>query len=328
MKRIDDLFHVHKGQSSLFREYDPGRVIYVTNSSDANGVLGFVEPLDTDKVFDFTGIVVSSFSRMSNSCGARVQRPPFVACSRSGNGLLVLEPKELMPVEQLAYIAAYINRAHGWRFTWYRQATKDRLASLDVPDKGTDIAFPLRRILPKRSEATPREVSLHFRLVRLNSLFSFKAGEYHAESDLEPGFIPLVSCGDESNGTLGHYSVPAGNVHTHKLTIAFNGRPLTTHYHPYRFGAKDDVAVATPRQPMRITTLFFVQMILNRERWRYSYYRKCFMGKLSRLDINFPYAGDLLDEDGMEACILAHPYWPYLENRLRVRHSADEQPIT
>ncbi|MGH9437897.1 MAG: hypothetical protein ACRD22_08370 [Terriglobia bacterium] len=131
--RVDDLFEVHRASSGLFSEYESGPVAYVSNASDSNGVVGFVEPLTTDTVFCFTGIVVNAFSRTPESCGARIQTPPFVACGRSGNGLLVLEPRQPLTTGQLAHIAAYLNRAHGWRFTWYRQATKDRFQGLSIP---------------------------------------------------------------------------------------------------------------------------------------------------------------------------------------------------
>lgn len=322
MKRIDELFHVHRARSRLFSEYEPGRVAYVTNSADTNGVLGFVEPLDGDRVFDFTGIVVNSFSRTVDSCGARVQTPPFIACSRSGNGLLVLEPKSEMTIGTLAYLAAYINHAHGWRFTWYRQATKDRLIGLPIPESSKQIAFPVKRLLPVRNELRRPTIKMRFKAMPLDSLFSLNPGDHHSEADLERGSIPLVSCGDENNGVISYVDVPGDTIHQNCLTIAFNGRPLTTKYHPYSLTAKDDVAVAEPKKPLRLTSLLFVQMMLNRERWRYSYYRKCFVDKLRRFEIQLPYSNGNLDEDAMAASITCHPYWPYMASHMDVQPGA------
>ncbi len=316
MKRIDEVFDVHRARSGLFDEYEPGTVAYVTNSSDTNGVLGFVEPRDGDTVFQFTGIVVNSFSRTPGSCGARVQVPPFIACSRSGNGLLVLEPKKHMTAGHLAHLAAYINRAHGWRFTWYRQATKDRLRGLLILEEPTETLFPVKQLLPERSEGRPEPPMMRFKALPLDALFVLKAGEYHAGSELGPGPVPLVSCGDENNGVVGYFDVPADGLHRNSLTVAFNGRPLTTKYHPYTFAAKDDIAVAIPRRPLRLTSLLFIQMMLNRERWRYSYYRKCFVDKLNRFEVMLPDLNGALDENAMEAAIGSHPYWLYMKSRL------------
>lgn len=320
MKRIDELFVVHRARSDLFEEYEQGACAYVSNTSDANGVMGFVKPRPTDIVFGFTGIVINSFSRTPRSCGARVQIPPFIACGRSGNGLLVLEPRKPMSNGRLAYIAAYINRVHGWRFTWYRQATLDRAINLTVPDNAPNVSFPVKKLLPSRGKPKLLRVSLVSKLIRLDRLFDLRPGNHHAESALDVGSTPLVSCGDENNGVVGFYDVPP--KYANCLSIAFNGRPLTTKYHPYKFAAKDDVAVAIPRQPLELTTLLFVQMMLNRERWRYSYYRKCYAEKLNRVEIPLPHGKDgQLDEGGMKSTIETAPYWTWLCNKLRAFQS-------
>lgn len=317
MSRVDDLFIVHRARSGLFEEYDPGTVAYVSNGSDTNGVLGFVKPLDGDAVFTFTGIVINAFSRTPGSCGARVQTPPFIACGRSGNGLLVLESKASMSVAALAYYAAFINRAHGWRFTWYRQATKDRFSGLRIPDKPIETALPIKDLMPARRAATIPLESLRFAPVPLDRLFELKPGDYHAESDLSPGSFPLVSCGDEDNGVIAYVDVPAEDLYCDRLTIALNGRPLTAKFHSYRFAAKDDVAVVLPRNATRVSTLLFVQMMLNRERWRYSYYRKCFIEKLRRFELALPVdRSGMLDEAAMARVIESTEYWPFLKKRL------------
>jgi hypothetical protein len=317
MARIDDLFHVRRARSRLFDEYEPGPVAYVSNGSDTNGVVGFVEPQEGDRVFGFTGIVVNAFSRAPNSCGARIQTPPFIASGRSGNGLLVLEPKLSMSMGQLAYLAAYLNRVHGWRFTWYRQTTKDRFSGLPIPDDPPVTRFPVAELLPDRGQQAAPIPPLRLKRVPLGTLFDLRPGDYHAESDLLPGAMPLVSCGDEDNGVVAFVEAPEGRIYRHQLTIALNGRPLTTKYHPYPFAAKDDVAVATVRSALRLTTLLFVQAMLNRERWRYSYYRKCFMDKLRRFEVALPTKSDgNPDEEGMARVVEATPYWRFLEQRV------------
>lgn len=263
MPRVDELFRIHRGRSELFDRYAPGPVAYVSNLSEANGVLGQVTPRPGDTVFEYPAIVLNSFSRLPQSCGARVMQPPFIASSRSGNGLLVLEPLELMSVDLLGRMAAYINLAHGWRFTWYRQVTRDRVAPLMLP--GPDFAWPTICAVPQLPDRQPRQhlppLSAHRKFL-LSELFSLRAGGYHAVSHLKPGAVPIISCADEHNGVIGRYAVPEDHRHRDCLTIAFNGRPLTTKYHPYEFAAKDDVAVATPRRPMALTTLLYVKMAL------------------------------------------------------------------
>ncbi len=160
--------------------------------------------------------------------------------------------------------------------------------------------------------------ALHLKSFAVEDLFHLKAGDFHSLlSELDAGTVPVVSCGDTNNGIVGAFDVPTFALYRDAMTIAFNGRPLTTKLHPYPFGAKDDVAVAIPRVPTSAAALVYIQAALNAERWRFSYYRKCFMGKLKRLRITLPVtAAGALDHDFMEAAVKAQPYWWFLEPRL------------
>jgi type I restriction enzyme M protein len=91
---------------------------------------------------------------------------------------------------------------------------------------------------------------------------------------------------------------------------------LTTKYHPYDFATKDDVAVCFPRKPWRLSTIVFVQLMMAREKWRYSYYRKCFMGKLRRQSVVLPAKGVNVDEDTIETIMESTTYWAALKPRL------------
>jgi type I restriction enzyme M protein len=157
-----------------------------------------------------------------------------------------------------------------------------------------------------------------FRTFTIDELFELKAGAFHNVSELDPGPVPIASCADLGNGIIGTYDVPADALYTDGLTIAFNGTPLTTKLHPYRFAAKDDVAVATPKQELPVAALIFVQAAINAERWRFSYYRKCFMAKLRRTTVTLPIAEDgQLDVPFMEAAVKAQRFWWFLEPRVR-----------
>jgi hypothetical protein len=150
-------------------------------------------------------------------------------------------------------------------------------------------------------------------LVKLETIFDLKSGEHHSLGDLLPGKTPVVSCGNEDNGIAAFCDVHA--PYQSALTIALNGATLATKYHPYRFAAKDDVAICTPKTPLRLTSLLFIQAMLNRERWRYSYYRKCYMNKLPRFSLALPVKGSGLDEDLMEMLVTTAPYWDYLKSQ-------------
>lgn len=171
----------------------------------------------------------------------------------------------------------------------------------------------------KGSTATPTPFTIKkmpkFRSFRIDDLFDLRPGDYHSLSDEDPGDIPVASCGDGGNGISGMHALPDHHIYRDALTIAFNASPLTTKIHPYPFGAKDDVAVAIPRQPMTPETLIFIQAQLNAERWRFSYYRKCFRAKLGRTTVELPAKNGGLDVDFMKDCVQAQKYWWFLSPR-------------
>lgn len=311
MKPIEGLFHLHRAKSGLFSEYSPGDVAYVGNGLANNAVVGFVMPLAEDKIFHFKGIVISAF------CEATVQAPPFVACGRAGNGLVALEPIEAMPVEQLAYIAAYINQAVRWRFNWYRQTTIDRIKQLLVPSEmPSGVRFDVRSAMPPKSEKKRVAWQLNLQPFALGDIFTLEPGHFHSVGHLPSGLTPIVSCGDHNNGVIGYYDI--GNISTdvNRITIAFNGEnALTAKYHPYRFAAKDDVAICHPKHPLLPSTEVYIQTMVNRERWRYSYYRKCYADKLRRFEVSLPSKKGQIDEETIQAVVEASPYWSYVKTR-------------
>ena len=134
----------------------------------------------------------------------------------------------------------------------------------------------------------------------LGELFDLVPGAFHAKAELEAGRVPLVSCGWEGNGVIGYFDIPSEFTHERTVTVAFNGTPLTANFHPYRFGAKDDVAVLVPKQSMPEAVLLHVAALLNASRWRYSYGRKCYREKLARVSVDLPV--DLRGKIDSERC--------------------------
>lgn len=156
-----------------------------------------------------------------------------------------------------------------------------------------------------------------FKDFSLDSIFSLTAGDYHSLADERLGPLPVASCADADNGIIGGYLIPPRDVYQNALTIAYNGSPLTTKLHPYRFAAKDDVAVAIPFDDHPVEALIFIVAALNAERWRFSYYRKCFQAKLGRLLIKLPVDDNgEMDIDWMVSAVRAQPYWWFLAPRL------------
>lgn len=144
-----------------------------------------------------------------------------------------------------------------------------------------------------------------------------KSGDFHSISELDSGATALISCGDTNNGVVGYFDIPEELTFRRALTVAYNGSwPLMTKFHPYTFGAKDDVAVLTPRSPLRDTTLLYVAALLNGNVWRYSYGRKCFREKLRNVTVFVPTENNLIDENAVANFCPPHlqEFWDSIQN--------------
>jgi len=306
MTLVRDLFTIQGARSTPFDDHEPGEVAFITNGYRDNGTLGYVAPLPEDRVFTNPAICVSAF------CEATVPKNPFIARGNGGSGLTILIPKEPMSHTDLWAYAGYISSRHGWKFSFGRMATRSRLEVLDLPTAPPRIptANPdalLPRVARPRREGAP----LSFATVMLTRFFNIVSGDFHSVEELEAGEVPLVSCGDQDNGIIGFYTPPADKVYRNALTVAYNGDyPLMAKYHPYRFAAKDDVAVLHPKEPMKLSTILFIQMLLSREVWRHSYGRKLYKARLEKFELKIPVtAQGGIDEVAIQTWLESNPLW-------------------
>ena len=309
--KVKDLFNVHNAKSQAFEAHESGNIPFITNGLANNGFKGYVKPMAGEKVFDFTGICLSAFAE------ATVHEPPYLPRGNGGSGLIVLEPKTTMTSHELLYYSAYINKRISWRFSFGRMVTLDRAKEIPLIDYDPSIKIIDESILLPPQNTTNMAVNIkRFAWVQIGSLFDLHSGDYHKASELPDGEIPLVSCADRSNGVLRYCDIPTDLRYQFALTIAYNGQlPLITKFHPYEFGAKDDVAVCIPKRDLRFSTLIFIQYMLNRETWRHSYGRKCYKAKLKRFKISLPVDTEgNIDEDVIEKIVSNASYWEYYKS--------------
>lgn len=316
MTRIRDIFELNTAQSHSYNSYQKGSVAFVSNGFSNNGVVGYVEPQKRDKVINKISICVSAF------CEATVQLPPFIARGNGGSGLVILTPLSEIKHEELLWYASYINESVKWRFSFGRMVVKDRLVNIEIPNKAYKITMTVGSILPKRKATSKNTSKFNMVNVSLIDMFDIKSGDYHKATDLNDGETPLISCGKNDNGLVKYCDIPEENIYQNSLTVAYNGAPLTTNYHPYYFAAKDDVAILMPKKAYKATTVLFIQMILNSESWRYSYGRKCFREKLSQMSIKLPMNENEIDEVLIEQLMKNTSYWDYVESIIK-----DSKPV-
>ncbi len=309
--KLAELFDTTYGQ----REYhskenlDNGKTLLISSQGEDNGCYGF---FDVEIEFKPPFITVPSTGSIGE---AFVQLYP---CCVDDN-CLVLIPKKKYSSEYLFYISSII-RHHKWRFMYGRQITPERLGRIEVlnfEEFKTKLDFReiYQKLIPKKQEVKEIDYKPKKRDFLLSELFDVTSGEYHSINNLKSGKVPLISCSDNDNGISGFYEIPNNKTHKDCITIAYDGRPLTAKFHDYTFSAYDNVGVLNSKFSMKKTTLLFICLILNIERWRYGYGRKCYKQKLEKLTLKLPVNKDnKLDEYFIEEVMINRDMFGYFKN--------------
>jgi len=151
----------------------------------------------------------------------------------------------------------------------------------------------------------------------LTELFEqpIKTGSYHKSSELDSGEIPLVSCVSVDCGFEGFFNIEnKKHIQQNAITIASDGAPLTSFYHYYQFTTKDNVLICKPLREYKFSTLLFFVTQINSLKWRFSYGRKCYENKASKLKIFLPInnKGEL-DEEYLNLVFKKTEMWSILK---------------
>jgi type I restriction-modification system DNA methylase subunit len=173
-----------------------------------------------------------------------------------------------------------------------------------------DLNNPILGEFKKQKTTSLSTKRFNYRNFYPDDLFEISRGDYHVSSSLDDGTIPLISCKSVENGIEGYFDIDTG-IHQNCLTIASDGSwPLTTFYQPYRFAAKDNVIICSPKDSLKMRTLLFISAQLNSQIWRFSYGRKAYLNKLSKIQISLPIkANGQIDEKSIESIVNSSPIW-------------------
>ena len=283
MKEAISLFRIHRASSKAFVDHDKGKIPFVSNGFMNNGIVGFVEPLPRDKIFNFQGICVSAF------CEATIQYPPFIARGNGGSGLSVLEPKEAMTKSELYWYASYINQAVRWRFSFGRMLKRERLEKLQLPSPQSATVPDFAVFVPNKPKTRKLILEeIRWQKFKISDLFNVERGGFHSLAHLVEGDIMTISRVAENNGVAGYFERPskAQLYEMGDLTVSTLGGD--TFFQTNTFMATDNVLILTPKKPMTITVRLFVVYMLNRDKWRYSYGRQSYKTKFEQAELLLP----------------------------------------
>jgi len=151
----------------------------------------------------------------------------------------------------------------------------------------------------------------------VTDLFKLHRGHFHSIADLDPGNFPTISRVSTDNGFVGVFDKPNGASVWPQKTITVSSVTGDAFIQPIPFIATDNVVLCVLKpyyQYLRLTSLLFIQSMMNSIKWRYSYGRQCYKTKYSKTEIPLPINIEgALDEDFMAAFVKGAKNWPIVK---------------
>lgn len=135
------------------------------------------------------------------------------------------------------------------------------------------------------------------KFINIKKAFDIYTAKSKAFDDYSSGDTPFVSNGFYNNGVVGFHAMPDDAELYEPLTITVSTVSGDSFVQLDKYLATDNVVVCTPKVKMSIETLFFIAMMLNREKWRWLYGRQCYKTKFSKTEILLPLKNNKIDED-------------------------------
>ena len=309
MPMIEDLFHVTKGRGGYIKDLGGGDTPLVSATSRDNGITALV---DDAPEFKAPAVTVERVTGQ-----AFVQLADF---STVPDDLSVLIPKRKMDLDKLYILASFINNSR-WRFSFARKLTPTRLKRLVVPDvtgKSFQVVDMKNLLKSQQGKGSIIEHSLQFKSFNITELFRLIRGDFHALSRLKEGNTPTVSRVSYDSGIAGYFAKPPKAKLYQPLTITISTVTGDAFVQLQPFIATDNVLILLPKTQYAVTTLFFMQALLNREKWRCTYGRQLYKAKFRKTEIMLPVtAKGELDEEYMKSVVSNAPYWNLLESYIK-----------
>lgn len=231
----------------------------------------------------------------------------------TGFHVLVLSAKTEMRTDELLFYAACV-RKNKYKYSYGRQANKtlkDILVPSKMPDEFKNIDVKKLNTLKRKSILNKNDFVLNknnWENYGLNSLFNITGSKTTPLLELEEygkGKYPYVTTQATNNGVEGFYDfyTEEGNVLT--VDSAVLGYCA---YQPENFSASDHVEKLMPKFKMNKYTAMFLVTILNLERYRYNYGRKCSQTRMEQIKIKLPAKNGQPDFEFMESYIKSLAY--------------------
>jgi Type I restriction modification DNA specificity domain len=189
-------------------------------------------------------------------------------------------------------------------------AMKELLAVLIKTDNAELSAVNSGR--PKKRAHQPQWKSFN-----VTQIFDLERGDFHSLANLDPGPYPTISRVGTDYGLVGFFERPSDAKIYRPGTITVSTVTGDSFVQPVPFIATDNVLMCTPKEDfsaLKLTSLFFIQLMLNDVKWRWSYGRQPYQVKFATTEIMLPVTdGAQLDQEYMTEVIEAARHWPLIK---------------
>lgn len=122
------------------------------------------------------------------------------------------------------------------------------------------------------------------------------------QNALEKGNTPYITTSSLNNGASGFYDIEP-IFQSRCLTLALNGSVGEVFFQFEEFVTSGDNAVLTLKDGYNPYLLFYIATMIRNHKWRYNYYRKLNLTKLSRMKIPIPYKDEKIDMEYIEKIV-------------------------
>ncbi len=313
--KISELFTIKYGNSLELinlmkcKSEDTNSIPFVSRTENNNGISAYVQ-----KELD---INLNPAHTLSVAVGGSVlstfyQPLPFY----TGFHVLILKPKKTMSIIEMLFYAKCIS-TNKYKYNYGRQANKT-LKNILIPKK---IPSELNKSLTGYNKKMLKEISKEplinkkikldsskWKKFKLTSLFKIKGSKTTPVLELEEygeGKFSYVTTQASNNGIDGFYNFYSENGNVLTVDSAVLGY---CSYQPLNFSASDHVEKLMPNFKMNKFIALFLTKILNLERYRYNYGRKCSQTRMKNISIKLPEKNGEPDFKFMEEYIKSLPY--------------------
>lgn len=305
MRKVSELFNVYSWSKLDFskQQLDENWINFVSRNSNNNWIVGKVVLEESMKVFQKWDISVPLWGAFLLS--AFVQQEDFV----TAQNVSVLRPKQSM-TELEKWFYCYALRLNRPKFVAFGREVNKYISDIELPDTIPDWVYKANI-----SEIITNNKSWKFELqgeerkkFRVWDVLEYSTTKLSIKDDLDIWEIPLISRTAMNNWCDWYFDIEKSKI-TKKWCITIWAEWIYAFYQPEDFWTGNKVYTLKNEKLNKYSALF-ICTILNKEDYKYSYWRARILSKIIDEIIKLPVDKSWNpNREFMENYIKNLPYW-------------------